>query len=128
MKGQTLWRNLSVDDPQNQENQGTERSEDKGVSPEVSKDVLRKRIQDVLDEEVNPGIAMHGGVVLLLDIGDQGQVYVQMGGGCQGCGMVDVTLRQGIETILRERVPEMGELIDTTEHAAGTNPYFMPSW
>ncbi len=117
-----------MDDPQNQENQGTERSEDKGVSPEVSKDVLRKRIQDVLDEEVNPGIAMHGGVVLLLDIGDQGQVYVQMGGGCQGCGMVDVTLRQGIETILRERVPEMGELIDTTEHAAGTNPYFMPSW
>ncbi|MDP7035500.1 MAG: NifU family protein [Planctomycetota bacterium] len=116
-----------MNDSKIQESQGTERPEDKGDSSGASKDVLRKRIQDVLDEEVNPGIAMHGGVVLLLDIGDQGQVYVQMGGGCHGCGMVDVTLRQGIETILRERVPEMGALIDTTDHAEGTNPYFMPS-
>jgi Fe/S biogenesis protein NfuA len=95
-----------------------------GVDP---KEVLRSRIQEVLDEEVNPGIAMHGGFVLLLDIGDENQAFVQLGGGCQGCGMADVTLKQGIETILRERVPELGDLIDTTDHASGANPYFTPS-
>jgi Fe/S biogenesis protein NfuA len=61
--------------------------------------------------------------VTLLDVKDD-TAYVSMGGGCQGCGMADVTLRQGIETTILESVPEIRRVLDTTDHAAGTNPYF----
>jgi Fe/S biogenesis protein NfuA len=84
------------------------------------------RIQEVIDSQINPGLASHGGHVELLDLQD-GVAYVRLGGGCQGCGMVDVTLRQGIEALLREAVPELQGVVDTTDHASGTNPYYQPA-
>ncbi|MBI3990063.1 MAG: NifU family protein [candidate division NC10 bacterium] len=87
---------------------------------------IREKIQHLLDTEINPAVAMHGGHVHLIDV--QGNVvYIQMGGGCQGCGMADVTLKQGIEMMIREVVPEVGEILDVTDHAAGRNPYYTPS-
>ena len=89
-------------------------------------DELRDRIQGILDREVNPSVASHGGVVRLLDV-KENMVYVQMGGGCQGCGMADVTLKQGVEIAIRSEIPEVGEIMDTTDHASGNNPYYAPS-
>lgn len=89
-------------------------------------DVLRGQVQAVLDREVNPSVASHGGVVNLLDVREN-MVYLQMGGGCQGCGMADVTLKQGVEIAIRAEIPEVGEILDTTDHAAGHNPYYSPS-
>ena len=83
-------------------------------------------VQQVLDEEINPAVATHGGFVTLLDV-REGVAYIQMGGGCQGCGMVDVTLKQGIEVRIRERVPAIQGIVDSTDHAGGTNPYYRPS-
>ncbi|MEE9277053.1 MAG: NifU family protein [Dehalococcoidia bacterium] len=83
-------------------------------------------IQRVFDEYVNPGIAAHGGSVQLLEV--QGnKAYIEMGGGCQGCGMASVTLKQGIEVAIKEVAPEIEEVIDITDHASGTNPYYQPS-
>jgi Fe-S cluster biogenesis protein NfuA len=89
-------------------------------------DVLRDRVQGILDREVNPSVASHGGVVRLLDV-QENMVYVQMGGGCQGCGMADVTLKQGVEIAIRSEIPQVGEIMDTTDHASGNNPYYAPS-
>ena len=89
-------------------------------------DVLKGQVQGVLDREVNPSVAGHGGVVNLLDVREN-MVYIQMGGGCQGCGMADVTLKQGVEIAIRAEVPQVGEILDTTDHAAGQNPYYSPS-
>jgi Fe/S biogenesis protein NfuA len=89
-------------------------------------DPKAKAVQDVIDTKINPAIAMHGGYVTLLDV--KGDIaYVALGGGCQGCGMANVTLKQGIEVIIREAVPEIRQVIDTTDHAGGTNPYYQPS-
>ena len=82
-------------------------------------------LQVLLEEEVNPAVAAHGGHVQLIDVKDK-VAYVQLGGGCQGCGMVDVTLRQGIETRMKEVAPELQELVDVTDHRGGTNPYYQP--
>jgi Fe-S cluster biogenesis protein NfuA len=101
------------------------------VSEELRKRIppaeeIRSRVQHVLDTRINPAVAMHGGYVGLIDV--QGNtVFIQMGGGCQGCGMADVTLKQGIEVEIRASVPEVGEILDTTDHAAGRNPYYTPS-
>lgn len=89
-------------------------------------DPKARAVQEVIDARINPGVAMHGGHVSLLDIKDD-IAYVALGGGCQGCGMVDVTLKHGIEAMIKETVPEIREVIDTTDHAAGRNPYFQPS-
>ncbi len=87
---------------------------------------IRNRVQNVLDTRINPAVASHGGFVGLIDV--QGNtIYLQLGGGCQGCGQADVTLKQGIEVEIRAAVPEVGEILDTTDHAAGRNPYFTPS-
>jgi Fe/S biogenesis protein NfuA len=83
-------------------------------------------VQQILDAEINPAVAMHGGFVTLLDVKD-GVAFIQMGGGCQGCGMVDVTLKQGIEVRIREAVPQIREIVDSTDHAGGRNPYYRPS-
>ena len=83
-------------------------------------------VQELFDKEVNPAVAAHGGHFNLLDVQDN-NVYVELGGGCQGCGMANVTLRQGVEARLREVLPEMAALIDSTDHAAGTNPYYQQS-
>ena len=83
-------------------------------------------IEQVLDEQINPGVASHGGWVELLDVQDN-TVYLRMGGGCQGCGAADVTLKMGIERLIREQVPQVREILDTTDHAAGQNPFYAPS-
>ncbi len=84
---------------------------------------LADRVQQVIDQYVNPGVAQHGGRVTLVEVRDD-IVYLQMGGGCQGCGMASVTLSQGIERILKEQVPEIVGIEDVTNHAAGDSPYF----
>ena len=70
-------------------------------------------------------MAGHGGFVELIDIQDS-RVYLQLGGGCQGCGMSDVTLKAGIERLIKEEIPEVAEVVDTTDHASGSNPYYTP--
>ncbi|MEW6208574.1 MAG: NifU family protein [Acidobacteriota bacterium] len=92
----------------------------------LSAEQLRERIQQVFDEQINPGVASHGGFVELLDV-QEDNVYIRMGGGCQGCGAADVTLRMGIERIIRESVPQVREIFDTTDHASGQNPYYASS-
>jgi NFU1 iron-sulfur cluster scaffold homolog, mitochondrial len=86
-------------------------------------DVLREKIQRVLDDQINPGVASHGGYVELLDVADN-NVFLRMGGGCQGCGAADVTLKMGVERLLREEVPQIQNVFDSTDHAAGSNPYY----
>lgn len=83
-------------------------------------------IQQLIDERINPAVAAHGGHIDLLDVTDD-SIYIHMGGGCQGCGMADVTLKHGIEGMIQEHFPEIQSIIDTTDHAAGTNPYYQPS-
>lgn len=86
-------------------------------------DALYERVASVFDDEVNPMVARHGGRVELIDVQDA-VVMVRMAGGCQGCGMADVTLRQGIEAMLHQHVPEVKGVVDITDHTAGSNPYF----
>jgi Fe-S cluster biogenesis protein NfuA len=86
-------------------------------------DALYERVADLFDQQVNPMVARHGGRVELIDVQDA-VVMVRMAGGCQGCGMADVTLRQGIEAMLHQHVPEVRGVVDITDHAAGSNPYF----
>ncbi len=96
------------------------------TQPALAANSLAARVQELIDERVSPAVAQHGGNVALLDVsGDR--VYLEFGGGCQGCGMVDVTLKQGIAKMLKEEIPEIAEVLDTTDHAAGTNPYFQPT-
>ncbi|TMQ73660.1 MAG: NifU family protein [Candidatus Eisenbacteria bacterium] len=87
---------------------------------------IRARVQQLLDSEINPAVGAHGGWVELLGV-QENNVFLQLGGGCQGCGMADVTLKQGIETLLRREIPELGEVLDQTDHAAGRNPFYAPS-
>lgn len=86
---------------------------------------LKTRVQEVIDTMINPAVAGHGGYVELIDVQDN-RVYLQMGGGCQGCGAADITLKSGIERLLKEEIPEIVEILDTTDHASGSNPYYTP--
>ena len=86
---------------------------------------LKTRVQELIDSMINPAVAGHGGYVELIDVQDN-RVYLQMGGGCQGCGAADVTLKSGIERLIKEEIPEVTEVLDTTDHAAGNNPYYTP--
>src|SRR5437867_4190648 len=89
----------------------------------VDDDALYDRVAELFDAQVNPMVARHGGRVELIDVQDA-VVMLRMAGGCQGCGMADVTLRQGIEAMLQQSVPEVKGIVDITDHTAGTNPYF----
>jgi Fe-S cluster biogenesis protein NfuA len=82
-------------------------------------------VQAILDNDINPGVASHGGTVRLIDVSEH-TVYVEFGGGCAGCGMVDVTLKQGVEARIMEAVPTVTAVLDVTDHAEGTNPYYQP--
>lgn len=88
-----------------------------------SEDEIRKEVQDILEKEINPAVAAHGGVIELLDV-KKNDVFVKMGGGCQGCASSTATLKQGVESSIRKRLPKIGAIYDTTDHAAGMNPYF----
>ena len=84
-----------------------------------------QKIQELIDDQINPGVAAHGGHISLLDVTDD-TVYIEMGGGCQGCGMANVTLKHGVEAMIQEVFPEIKQIIDTTDHASGANPYYQP--
>lgn len=107
----------------------------RGGGPVVDADFLRDlpaegdlkwAIRDLLDRQINPAVAQHGGFVELIDV-RRNNVYLRLGGGCQGCGAADVTLKQGIEKAIRDLAPLVGEILDTTDHAAGRNPYYAPA-
>jgi Fe/S biogenesis protein NfuA len=87
---------------------------------------VAERVAQVLERHINPAIAMHGGMAQLVGVeGDT--AYVRLGGGCQGCGMAGVTLDQGIESAIVGAVPEVGRVVDVTDHEAGENPYYEPA-
>ena len=86
---------------------------------------LKTKVQELIDTMINPAVAGHGGSVELIDVQDS-RVYLQMGGGCQGGGAADVTLKSGIERLIKEELPEVTEVLDTTDHGSGTNPYYTP--
>lgn len=86
---------------------------------------LARRASAVLDEQVNPAIASHGGRADLVALDEAARVaYIKMSGGCQGCAMSRLTLSQGIETSLRDALPELSAVIDVTDHASGANPFY----
>jgi Fe/S biogenesis protein NfuA len=88
-------------------------------------DDLMTKVQELIDSTINPAVAGHGGFVQLVDV-KENKVYLQMGGGCQGCGAADVTLKAGIERLIKEELPEIEAVLDATDHGAGTNPYYTP--
>lgn len=85
---------------------------------------LDVQIQWVLDSEINPMLASHGGRVALVEVTSESKVVLQFGGGCQGCGMADVTLKQGISKTLHERFSQITDVVDVTDHDSGENPYY----
>jgi Fe/S biogenesis protein NfuA len=86
-------------------------------------DPVARAVQEVLDRQINPGVGSHGGMVSLVEVKD-GTAFLRLGGGCQGCAAVDVTLRQGVEQAIRSAVPEIRAIVDVTDHQAGANPYY----
>ena len=97
-----------------------------GLAGEPPTGPLAEAVQKVITEEINPGVAGHGGRVTLVGIKDD-VAYIQLGGGCQGCGMADVTLKQGIVVMIKKAVPTIKDVLDVTDHAGGANPYYQPS-
>jgi Fe-S cluster biogenesis protein NfuA len=88
-----------------------------------SEEEFRTLLQEIIDVEINPGIASHSGVITLNRVRGN-TAYITMGGGCQGCAASSITLRSGIETSFRNVAPKLGALLDETDHEAGANPYF----
>jgi Fe/S biogenesis protein NfuA len=101
-------------------------SPDMGPAPEGLEGTAEERVRRVLDEQINPAIAAHGGIAQVERVED-GVVYLRFGGGCAGCGMVSVTLKQGIEAAVLQLVPDVHRIVDVTDHASGTNPYYQPT-
>ena len=91
--------------------------------PPLLRDPVAARVHQLIQEQINPGLASHGGRATLLDVRD-GKVYLEFGGGCHGCGMVEVTLKRGVEATIKSEIPQITEVLDTTDHASGTNPYY----
>ncbi|SDI23271.1 Fe/S biogenesis protein NfuA [Pseudomonas flavescens] len=93
--------------------------------PMVNEDSpLNERINYYLQTEINPGLASHGGQVTLIDVVDEGIAVLQFGGGCQGCGQADLTLKEGIEKTLLERIPQLKGVRDVTDHSNRENAYY----
>ncbi len=82
-----------------------------------------EKVEHLINTEINSAVAAHGGRVDFLGVKDD-KVYLSFGGGCHGCGMVDVTLKQGIEARIRELIPEVSEVVDVTDHSTGENPFY----
>ncbi len=91
--------------------------------PVLLSDPLAARVQEILDREINPGVAAHGGRVSLVAVEDS-RVFIRFGGGCQGCGQADLTLKEGVVATIRRQIPEISEVLDATDHEAGENPYY----
>jgi Fe/S biogenesis protein NfuA len=103
-------------------------SHGEGASAEIpdtfdASNPLAVQVESVLQHHVNPSIASHGGHAQLVGVKDD-VVYVALGGGCQGCSMASVTLKQGIEQILKQAIPKIRAVIDATDHALGSNPFY----
>ncbi|SPJ34748.1 Fe-S biogenesis protein NfuA [Kushneria phyllosphaerae] len=93
--------------------------------PQVSDDSpLEDRVNYILYSEINPGLAAHGGEIRLIQLTEDNVAVLQFGGGCQGCAAVDVTLKQGVEKTLTERIPELTAIRDVTDHTDTTNAYY----
>ena len=93
--------------------------------PMVNEDSpLNERINYYLQTEINPGLASHGGQVSLVDVVEEGVAVLRFGGGCQGCGQADYTLKEGIEKTLLERIPELKGVRDVTDHSNRENAYY----
>jgi Fe/S biogenesis protein NfuA len=90
--------------------------------PDLSGDVPQ-RVAQILDIQINPSIAAHGGHAELVAVEDD-TAYLRLSGGCQGCGMASVTLKHGIEMAIKDSVPEISQVVDVTDHASGANPYY----
>jgi Fe/S biogenesis protein NfuA len=99
------------------------------VSPEMAADLgeltgtVEERVRTVLERQINPAVASHGGKAEVVSVTDAGVVSLRLSGGCQGCGQAAATLRNGIEVALRQHIPEITEIVDVTDHQAGENPY-----
>lgn len=96
-----------------------------GPAPDLSGDVPQ-RVMQILEHQINPSIASHGGVAELVAVEDD-TAFLRLGGGCQGCAMASVTLTQGIQVAITDSVPEINNVVDVTDHAGGSNPYFQQS-
>lgn len=84
---------------------------------------LADQVRDVLEAQVNPAVAAHGGEINLVDV--QGtEIFIQMGGGCQGCALSRMTLKQGVERMVRQAIPEITAVHDVTDHTSGDNPFY----
>jgi Fe/S biogenesis protein NfuA len=94
-----------------------------GMDLELNGDMADK-VRQVLDQAVNPALASHGGYATLVGIEEDTKVVVTMGGGCQGCAASAMTLRDGIRTMLMNALPDITEVIDSTDHTAGENPFY----
>ena len=97
-----------------------------GPPPEDLQGDVAERVAQVIERQVNPAIAIHGGQAQLVGV-ESDTAYVRLGGGCQGCGLASVTLDQGIESAILQAVPEVRRVVDVTDHAAGTDPYYEPA-
>lgn len=97
-----------------------------GTGAAVADGPVADRIREVLDTQINPAIAGHGGFAELVGVEDD-TAFLRMGGGCQGCGLAQVTLSQGIEVAIKDAVPEIVHVVDVTDHASGSNPYYESS-
>ena len=84
------------------------------------------QLQDLFDAQINPQIAAHGGMISLVGVREK-TAFVQFGGGCVGCGMLSVTLKQGVEVAVKDQIPDIDEIVDITDHNQGENPYYQPA-
>ena len=106
------------------QNPNSPQPEPMGPMPELDlDDPVVAKVIEVLAVQINPQIAAHGGYAELVAV-EASVAYLRMGGGCQGCGMAAATLSQGIEVAILDTVPEITEVVDVTDHASGTNPYY----
>jgi Fe/S biogenesis protein NfuA len=94
-----------------------------GIQIELTGDIA-EQVAQLLEQSVNPALASHGGYATLVGVDDDNNVYVTMGGGCQGCSASAATLKDGIRSSIMEHIPEVREVIDATDHAAGENPFY----
>jgi Fe/S biogenesis protein NfuA len=121
-------RGATLDLPRNREQLGLVLRNPNKPNPLGNADIeltgdLAQTVAQLLDQMINPALAMHGGFTELKGVEDD-RVYILMGGGCQGCAISAMTLRDGIDRTIREHIPEVGEIVDVTDHEAGENPYF----
>ena len=118
MSTNLLQPGLTIDNP----NSPSPTISTDGVAPDLTGTVA-EQVVAVVNQAINPAIAAHGGFVEVVAVEDQ-TAYVRLGGGCQGCSMAPVTLSQGIESTITQMVPEVAKVVDVTDHAEGTNPYY----